>query len=39
VFYELAELAAERETPEGPRLGVTSNGAWFPIAPAGAHRP
>ena len=39
VFYELAELAAERDTPEGPRLGVASNGAWFPIAPAGAHRP
>jgi hypothetical protein len=38
VFYELAELAAERDTPEGPRLGVASNGAWFPIAPAGAHR-
>jgi hypothetical protein len=38
VFYELAELAAERETPEGARLGVTSNGAWFPIAPAGVHR-
>jgi hypothetical protein len=39
VFYELVELAAERDTPEGPRLGVASNGAWFPIAPAGAHRP
>jgi hypothetical protein len=39
VFYELVELAAERDTPEGPRLGVSSNGAWFPIAPAGAHRP
>jgi hypothetical protein len=38
VFYELAELAAERDTPEGPRLGVSSQGAWFPIAPAGAHR-
>jgi hypothetical protein len=38
VFYELVELAAERETPEGPRLGVASNGVWFPIAPAGAHR-
>ena len=38
VFYELVELAAERDTPEGPRLGVSSNGAWFPIAPAGAHR-
>lgn len=38
VFYELAELAAERDTPKGPRLGVVSNGAWFPIAPPGAHR-
>ena len=38
VFYELVELAVERDTPEGPRLGVASNGAWFPIAPAGAHR-
>ncbi|KRB52104.1 MAG: DUF1285 domain-containing protein [Pseudomonadota bacterium] len=38
VFYELIELAQERETPEGPRLGVASNGAWFPVGPAGAHR-
>ena len=38
VFYELAELAVERDTPEGPRLGVSSHGAWFPIAPAGLHR-
>jgi hypothetical protein len=38
VFYELVELATERETDEGPRLGVTSNGAWFPVGPAGAHR-
>jgi len=38
VFYELVELAQERDTAEGPRLGVTSNGAWFPIGPAGAHR-
>ena len=37
VFYELVELAEERETPEGPRLGVTSNGAWFPVGPARAH--
>ena len=37
VFYELVELARERETPEGPRLGVTSNGAWFPVGPARAH--
>jgi hypothetical protein len=38
VFYELVELAAERETPEGPRLGVASHGAWFPVGPAKAHQ-
>jgi hypothetical protein len=38
VFYELVELAVERDTPEGLVLGVVSNGAWFPIGPAGAHR-
>ncbi|WP_332771704.1 DUF1285 domain-containing protein [Phenylobacterium sp.] len=38
VFYELVEMALERDTPEGPRLGVASNGAWFPVGPAGAHR-
>lgn len=38
VFYELVELAEERETPEGPQLGVASNGAWFPVGPAGVHR-
>lgn len=38
VFYELVEMAQERDTPEGPRLGVESNGAWFPVGPAGAHR-
>ncbi|MDP3745845.1 MAG: DUF1285 domain-containing protein [Phenylobacterium sp.] len=38
VFYELVEMAQERDTPEGPRLGVASNGAWFPVGPAGAHR-
>ena len=37
VFYELVELARERQTPEGPQLGVTSNGAWFPVGPVGAH--
>src|SRR5580658_2926783 len=37
VFYELVEMAQERDTPEGPRLGVTSNGAWFPVGPARAH--
>ena len=38
VFSELVELARERETPEGPTLGVSSNGAWYPVGPAGAHR-
>jgi hypothetical protein len=38
VFYELVEMAEERDTPEGPRLGVDSNGAWFPVGPAGAHQ-
>ena len=39
VFYELVEMARERETPDGPTLGVWSNGAWFPVGPAGAHLP
>lgn len=38
VFYELVELAEPRETPEGETLGVTSNGAWFAVGPAGAHQ-
>jgi len=38
VFYELVELAQERETPEGARLGVESHGAWFPVGPAKAHQ-
>ena len=37
VFYELVEMSVERDTAEGPRLGVSSNGAWFPIGPIGAH--
>ncbi|HEX3918918.1 MAG TPA: DUF1285 domain-containing protein [Caulobacteraceae bacterium] len=37
VFYELVELAEERETDEGPRLGVKSGDAWFPVGPARAH--
>jgi len=37
VFYELVEMAQERDTPDGPRLGVTSNGVWFPVGPARAH--
>lgn len=38
VFYELVEMAQERQTPEGPTLGVASNGAWFPVGPPKAHR-
>jgi hypothetical protein len=37
VFYELSELADEREFPEGPTMGVESAGAWFPISPPGSH--
>jgi hypothetical protein len=37
VFYELVEMAQERDTPEGPTLGVMSNGVWFPVGPAKAH--
>ena len=33
VFYEVAELARERDTPEGPRMCVASHGAWFPVGP------
>lgn len=36
VFYELAEMAAPAATPDGEVWGVTSNGAFFPIAPPGA---
>jgi hypothetical protein len=36
VFYELAEMAQPRDTADGSVFGVSSNGAWFPIAPAGA---
>jgi hypothetical protein len=33
VFYELAEMATERETPSGPMMGVVSNGLWFAVGP------
>ena len=33
VFYELVEMADERETSEGLELGVESLGAWFPLGP------
>ncbi|RAK57970.1 DUF1285 domain-containing protein [Phenylobacterium deserti] len=38
VFYELIELAEERQTPEGLALGVASNGAWFAVGAPGAHQ-
>src|SRR5690348_864082 len=34
VFYELVEMAEERQTPQGRRLGVGSGGAWFDLGPA-----
>ena len=36
VFYELAEMAQERETTAGPAMCVSSNGAWFEVGPAEA---
>src|SRR5471030_668675 len=37
VFYQMVEMAEERDTPDGPVLGVESNGVWFPLGPAGIH--
>lgn len=37
VFYELVAMAETRDTPQGPVMGVISGGAFFPLAPAGAH--
>lgn len=37
VFYELVEMARERETPDGPQLGVESDGNFFPLGAAGTH--
>jgi hypothetical protein len=37
VFYELVDLAVERETPEGTQLGVWASGAFYPLGPAGSH--
>ena len=35
VFYELVEMAEPRQTPDGPRFEVFSDGVWFPVAEAG----
>jgi hypothetical protein len=34
VFYELVEMAEARATPDGPRLGLASDGVWFDLGPA-----
>ncbi|MDB5479803.1 MAG: hypothetical protein JWO83_856 [Caulobacteraceae bacterium] len=34
-FYEMVELAEERDLPGGATLSVESGGAWFPVAPPG----
>jgi len=33
VFYELAEMATRRETPDGPMMCVASQGEWFAVGP------
>ena len=37
VFYELVDLAVERQTPDGPQLGVWAAGHFYPLGPAGSH--
>lgn len=37
VFYELVELAVERESKQGIQLGVYSNNIFFPLGPVGIH--
>jgi hypothetical protein len=37
VFYELVEMAEERETPQGRQLAVRSNGVWFPLGFPNVH--
>lgn len=39
VFYELAEMARERDLPEGPASCIFSNGVWFPIGPPAPRLP
>jgi len=31
VFYQMVELGAPSVTPDGPRLGIASNGVWFDL--------
>ncbi len=37
VFYELVELAVQREGKTAPQLGVYAGGEFFPLGPEGAH--
>ena len=37
VFYELCELAQERDLPEGVTLCVRSGETWFPVSAPGVH--
>ena len=37
VFYELVNLAVERQTPDGAQLGVWASGHFYPLGPAGSH--
>ncbi len=37
VFYELVELAVERETSDGPQLGVWGGGVFYALGPVGSH--
>ena len=37
VFYELVDLAVEREMPDGTQLGVWAGGAFYPLGPVGSH--
>ena len=37
VFYELVDMADERDGPGGVTLGVTSNGTWFPLGSSEGH--
>ncbi len=36
VYYELVEMAEERDLPGGATCCVQSNGVWFPVGPPGA---
>jgi len=31
VFYEMVEMGVRRETPDGARLAIASNGVWFDL--------